>query len=210
MADEPAKSSEDTTKAPEKPAARSIRLSGGVVAVAIVVGLLVALGASRLLELQARVDGLSAALSAQQTVSASLTEQLASHQQALTGLSAALKNAQGETISDLEKQYIVAASARLEATVAREIAALGTSGFRFNMVEFDRRSCAQGGIFSGEHPDGYQQNEPFDPNNLVEVLQSGEDVRGIPFYRVKINGATIQWQGSPALFRHGSMRIECN
>lgn len=210
MADEPAKSPEDGTKAPEKPTRPSIRLSGGVVAIALVVGLLVALGASRMVELQARVDALSGALRAQQSASTALAEQLASHQQALAGLSAALKSAQGETVSDLEKQYILAASARLEATVAREIAALGTSGFRFNMVEFDRRSCAQGGIFSGEHPDGYQQNEPFDPNNLVEVLQSSEDVRGIPFYRVIINGATIQWQGSPALFRHGSMRIECN
>ncbi|MCR9137214.1 MAG: hypothetical protein NXI27_14550 [Alphaproteobacteria bacterium] len=177
---------------------------------AIVLGLIVAVTYWRLSGLQAEVDALSGALEAERANSVSLSEQVASHQQALTGLSAALRSARAGAISELEQQYIGAASARLEAAVAREIAALGTSGFRFNMVEFDRRSCAQGGIFTGEHPDGYQQNEPFEPNHLVEVLETTEDVRGIPFYRVKINGTTIQWQDGPAIFRHGRMRIECN
>lgn len=209
MEDGPAKPQGQVVE-PEKKSRPFVPMSGGVVATAVVLGLLVALGYSRISGLQDDVDALNTALNAARDNAASLAEQVASHQQALTGLSAALKSELGGDISELEKQYIGAASARLEATVAREIAALGTSGFRFNMVEFDRRSCAQGGTFTGEHPDGYEQDEPFDPNNLVEVLESSEDVRGVPFYRVKINGASVQWQGSPAIFRHGSMRIECN
>ncbi len=209
MEDSPAKP-QDKVAEPEKELRRPVTLSGGIVALAVVAGLLAALGYARISTLQDTADDLRASLVAAENRIAALSEQLQSHDASLAGLAAGLKAAQSENVSDLEKQYIVAASARLEAAVAREIAALGTSGFRFNMVEFDRRSCAQGGIFTGEHPDGYQQNEPFEPNNLIEILESSEDVRGIPFYPVKINGATVQWQGNPAIFRHGSMRIECN
>ena len=140
---------------------------------------------------------------------AKLNAQIATQQVTIAGLSEALQALQGGRISTLEQQYIDAASARLEATVAREVAALGTSGFRYNMVEFDRRSCSLGGTFSGELPDGFRQEEEFEPNQMVEVQESGEDVRGIPFYRVTISGKALRWEGDTALFRHGSMRIEC-
>jgi uncharacterized membrane protein len=139
-----------------------------------------------------------------------LAEQVRGQERELSDLAKALEVARSGSVSDIEKQFVQSASARMEATVAREISALGTSGFRFHVVEFDKRACANGGVFSGEHPDGYQQDEPFNANNMVEILESYGDVRGIPFYRVKINGATLQWQGNPATFRHGSMRIECN
>lgn len=198
------------TVEPKEPPRRIVSLSGGVVAVAIVLGFFVAWSYSFLSGMQNRIDELSDALTSAKTRNAVLAEQIATHQKSLVDVVAFVNSVQSENISDLEKQYIVAASARLEETVTREIAALGTSGFRFNMVEFDRRTCALGGTFTGEHPDGYQQDEPFDPNNFVEVQASTEDVRGIPFYRVTINGNAVQWQGSPAIFRHGRMRIECN
>jgi len=111
-----------------------------------------------------------------------------------------------------EDQIIDSGSALLKSTIAlakKDMAAYGLSGHRFNMVEFDRRACPQGGVFSGELPDGARQEQVFDANIMVDVLESHADIRGIPFYHARIGGVMVEQSGEPAAFRHGSMRIEC-
>ena len=111
-----------------------------------------------------------------------------------------------------EEQIINSGTSVLKSTIAlakKEMLAFGGSGYRFNMVEFDRRSCVAGGTFSGELSDGSRLEEEFEPNAMVEVLESRGDVRGIPFYRVTVSGSEVASGGGAASFRHGSMRIAC-
>lgn len=123
-------------------------------------------------------------------------------------------NNQFTTLSrGLEKKIVRSASEQLDRSLAEAIgklSAFGNTNFAFQMVEYDRRSCAAGGRFTGEHLDGEQQEEQFDAGAMVEVLPSHRDIKGIPFYRVSIDEAPLQWQDSNAEFRHGSMRIACN
>ena len=94
------------------------------------------------------------------------------------------------------------------ALAIQRLSAFGNAGFAFQMEEFDRRSCVNGGVFSGETPD-YQLNElPFAAGAMVEVLPTHGDISGIPFYRVEVDQTPIG-DGSEE-FRHGSMRIACN
>lgn len=123
-------------------------------------------------------------------------------------------NGQFSTLSrGLEKKIVRSASEQLDRSLAEAIgklSAFGNTNFAFQMVEYDRRSCAGGGRFTGEHLDGEQQEEQFEAGAMVEILPSHKDIRGIPFYRVSIDEALLQWQDSNAEFRHGSMRIACN
>ena len=112
---------------------------------------------------------------------------------------------------NVEREIVDSARGRMEDEVAQAIqrlSAFGNAGFAFQMEEFDRRSCVNGGVFSGETPD-YQTTElPFEAGTMVEVLPTHGDISGIPFYRVEVDSAPIG-DGSEE-FRHGSMRIACN
>ena len=191
-------------------AIKSIPASAEMMVLALLLGILGAWSFATISGLRSAVDEMETALIATQQQGAALTARVTAQEKAIADLTSALQLRVSGDVSTLQQQYIGAASARLQETVAREIAALGTSGFRFSMVEFDRRSCAEGGVFSGELADGSRQNQPFDANRMVEIQESSEDVRGIPFYPVRINGNYVQSNGGRAIYRHGSMRIECN
>lgn len=111
----------------------------------------------------------------------------------------------------VEQEIVASARGRMEQEVDQAIqrlSAFGNAGFAFQMEEFDRRSCVNGGVFSGETPD-YQTTElPFVAGAMVEVLPTHGDINGIPFYRIQVDDAPIG-DGSEE-FRHGSMRIACN
>ena len=111
-----------------------------------------------------------------------------------------------------EEQIINSGSALLKSTIAlakKDMTSFGLSGHRFNMAEFDRRSCPLGGAFSGELPNGSVQEQTVEANAMVDILETHIDIRGIPFYNVEIGGVMVEWAGQPAEYRHGSMRVEC-
>lgn len=145
------------------------------------------------------------ARSAQQN-DALLAETINSNQQVMLEQFTTLSNG-------LEKKIVASAAKRLDDTVDEAIgklSAFGNAQFAFQMVEYDRRSCVNGGIFSGEHLEGELQQETFEAGAMVQVLPTHTDIRGIPFYRVSIDNVPLRWQGADAEFRHGSMRISCN
>ena len=53
-------------------------------------------------------------------------------------------------------------------------------------------------------------DDAFNAGQMVSVDPSHADIRGIPFYRAKINGSPVEAQGEAAAFRHGTMRVACN
>ncbi len=163
-------------------------------------------------ELKQTVAALESTVQASEQRVAMLTEKVDGFQSTASALPAAAQAQLEAQARAFEEQIINSGTSVLKSTIAlakKEMLAFGGSGYRFNMVEFDRRSCVAGGTFSGELSDGSRLDEEFEPNSMVEVLESRGDVRGIPFYRVTVNGSELASGGGAASFRHGSMRIAC-
>ena len=163
-------------------------------------------------ELKQTVATLEAAVRASGQQVAELRQEVGGFQNTASALPAAAQAQLEDQAKAFEEQIINSGTSVLKSTIAlakKEMLAFGGSGYRFNMVEFDRRSCVAGGTFSGELPDGTRLEREFEPNSMVEVLESRGDVRGIPFYQVSVSGSAINGEGGAARFRHGSIRIEC-
>ncbi|MEM9105227.1 MAG: hypothetical protein AAGC96_06190 [Pseudomonadota bacterium] len=116
------------------------------------------------------------------------------------------------TISEsVEQEIVFSAKGRMEQEVEdaiKRLSAFGNAGFVFQMEEFDRRSCVNGGLFSGETPDYNLVELPFTAGAMVQVQPTHTDINGIPFYRVTVDDTPIG--DNPGEYRHGSMRIACN
>lgn len=118
-----------------------------------------------------------------------------------------------QTADDLRNEIVRTASAKLDHSIGEALSELHTYGnaqYVFHMVANDRRSCVKGGAFIGELPDGSLEEAAFNAGQMVSVDPSHADIRGIPFYRAKINGSPVEAQGEAAAFRHGTMRVACN
>lgn len=117
-----------------------------------------------------------------------------------------------DTLSgSVEQQIVSSAKGRMEQEVQdaiKRLSAFGNAGFVFQMEEFDRRSCVNGGLFSGETPDYDLVELPFAAGAMVQVQPTHTDINGIPFYRVTIDDVPIG--NTPGEYRHGSMRIACD
>ena len=117
-----------------------------------------------------------------------------------------------DTLSESAEQQIVSsAKGRMEQEVEaaiKRLSAFGNAGFVFQMDEFDRRSCVNGGTFSGETSDYNLVELPFAAGAMVQVQPTHTDINGIPFYRVTADDVPIG--DSPGEYRHGSMRIACD
>ncbi|MEX3011149.1 hypothetical protein [Hoeflea sp. TYP-13] len=197
---------EDNAARPRGTGIRTAFLTVLIVAATVVFGLYCAWSFSQISELRAEVSELRASVASARQNSVLLTEIVNSGQEALV-------ERLSSKSEELQDRIVRSASAKLNHSIdvaMGRLSAFGNAGFAFQMAEFDRRSCVNGGVFSGELPDGNQHDEPFEAGNLIEVQPTHGDVRGIPFYRVKIAGKTMRSQDGRAQFRHGSMRIECN
>ncbi len=195
---------------------RKERRSSGVVIVLFLAALVIAAGGVvtylQMLDLKQQVAAMQASVQSAAQQSAELNQRLSAFENTAANLPAAVRAELEVQAEEFENQIINSGSALLKSTIAlakKEMLAFGTAGHRFNMVEFDRRSCPQGGVFSGEKPDGDRLEKPFEANAMVEVRESHGDVRGIPYYRVTINNNVVDFDGSPGQFRHGSMRVAC-
>lgn len=193
------------------------RRTGGAAVLLFLAALIVAAGAALaflvIVDLKQQVTAMQAKVDAAAQQSAALSERVSTIEQTAANLPAAVRAELSAQADEFEKQIINSGSALLKSTIAlakKEMVSFGTAGHRFNMVEFDRRSCPQGGVFSGENPNGQRIEKEFEPSAMIEVRESHGDVRGIPFYRVTIDGNVVTNSGNPSQFRHGSMRIACN
>lgn len=117
-----------------------------------------------------------------------------------------------DTLSaSVQQEAVSSAKGRMEQEVEnaiRRLSAFGNAGFVFQMEEFDRRSCVNGGTFSGESSDYNLVEHAFAAGAMVQVQPTHTDINGIPFYRVTVDDAPIG--DSPGEYRHGSMRIACD
>ncbi|MEM6464502.1 MAG: hypothetical protein AAF724_21585 [Pseudomonadota bacterium] len=183
---------------------------GGIVmaliAITVVFGVVLAWQWWQIAQMRAELAALSERVSSAQQNDALLAEAINSNQDALleqfAELSGWLQNKVVDSTNDHVDKSVAEAIGKLSA--------FGNASFAFQMVEFDRRSCVNGGIFSGERATGDLFEEPFGAGEMVEIQPSHTDIRGIPFYRVNVNGETLGSQQGDAEFRHGSMRIACN
>lgn len=180
---------------------------------ALVVAAGVVIAALQIADLRSQVAAMQAAVDTATRRSDDLNARLMTFERTAANLPAAVRAELEAQAAEFENQIIDSGSALLKSTIAlarKEMQAFGTAGHRFNVAEFDRRSCPQGGVFSGEQPDGSRLEKPFQASAMVEVRESHGDVRGIPFYRVSINNTVVNENGQPSQFRHGSMRVACN
>ena len=211
MADETAQAQENAAEPGAKTATRQVAKNGNrifvasLAAIAVVFGIVAGWQWSQIATLKEELSALRELTKSAQQNDALLAETINSNQQVLLEQVTTLSNG-------LERKIVSSAGKQLDQTVAdaiSKLSAFGNAQFAFQMVEYDRRSCVNGGVFSGEHIEGDLQQEEFSAGAMVEVQPTHTDIRGIPFYRVAIDDVPVQWQGSDAEFRHGSMRISC-
>ncbi|MCP4318986.1 MAG: hypothetical protein GY789_24085 [Hyphomicrobiales bacterium] len=205
MTDETAQP-EDNTAAPTRAHADNRAVYASLAAVAVIFGLIIGWQWWQISTLKGELSALRELTKSAQQNDALLAETINSNQEVLIEQFSTLS-------SGLENKIVSSASKQLDRSLTDAIdklSAFGNARFAFQMVEYDRRSCANGGVFTGKHLEGEQQEEPFQAGAMVEVQPTHTDIRGIPFYRVSIGEVLLQWQGSDAEFRHGSMRIACN
>lgn len=212
MADETAQADNASAAQAEHTAALLVKTGGNRIIVACLIAVAVVFGAIagwqwfQISTLKQELATLKALSKSSQQNDALLAETINSNQQVMLEQFNTLSNG-------LEQKIVSSAAQRLDQTVddaIGKLSAFGNARFAFQMVEFDRRSCVNGGVFTGEHLEGELQQEQFAAGAMVQVLPTHTDIRGIPFYRVSVNDVPLQWQGTDAEFRHGSMRISCN